>query len=96
MIDQIASLKRNVLGAPFDTCFEALKKGSASSLSPIEIPFRPTEKIYVQPKDDRIVVVFSVCFEDKTDQAIARVFLQVHWRLHKIDKDRSLPNRDVA
>lgn len=75
-IARIASLKRNVIAAPFEQCFEALKNGSSSSLGPVQIPFRRNETMYVLPQADRIIVVYSVCFEDKTDQAIARVFLQ--------------------
>ncbi|RLN80125.1 hypothetical protein BBJ28_00023421 [Nothophytophthora sp. Chile5] len=58
-------------------CFEALQNGSASSLVPVQIPYRRNETMYVLPQADRIIVVYSVCFEDKTDQAVARVFLQV-------------------
>ncbi|RLN51820.1 hypothetical protein BBJ28_00023478 [Nothophytophthora sp. Chile5] len=75
-IKRIALLKRNVLGAPFEQCFEALQNGSASSLVPVQIPYRRNETMYVLPQADRIIVVYSVCFEDKTDQAVARVFLQ--------------------
>ncbi|KAE8883773.1 hypothetical protein PF005_g17091 [Phytophthora fragariae] len=75
-IERISLLKRNVLGAPFDQCFEALKNGNASTLGPVQIPYRRNETIYVLPQADRIVIVYSVCFDDKTDQAIARVFLQ--------------------
>jgi actin related protein 2/3 complex, subunit 2 len=57
-------------------CFQALKTGTASSLGAVQIPFRRNETIYVLPQADRIVIVYSVCFADKTDQAIARVFLQ--------------------
>ncbi|KAG2777332.1 hypothetical protein PC129_g15329 [Phytophthora cactorum] len=75
-IERISILKRNITGAPFEQCFEALQNGNASSLGPVQIPYRRNETIYVLPQADRIVIVYSVCFEDKTDQAIARVFLQ--------------------
>lgn len=54
-----------------------MKAGNAAALGAIQIPFRRYECIYILPQSDRVVVVFSVFFEDKTDQAIARVFLQV-------------------
>ncbi|EQC33147.1 hypothetical protein SDRG_09134 [Saprolegnia diclina VS20] len=76
VIDRISLLKRNLLSAPFDHCFLALHADASSSLSPIQIPFRRQETIYVLPQADRIVIVFSVAFQDKTDQAIARIFLQ--------------------
>ncbi|OQS00899.1 actin-related protein 2/3 complex subunit [Achlya hypogyna] len=76
VINRIALLKRNILSAPFDHCFLALHADQSSSLSPIQIPFRRQETVYVLPQADRIVIVFSVAFQDKTDQAIARIFLQ--------------------
>ncbi|KAF4318010.1 hypothetical protein BBO99_00005460 [Phytophthora kernoviae] len=75
-IKRVSVLKRNILGAPFEQCFEALQNGNASSLGPVQVPYRRNETIYVLPQADRIVIVYSVCFEDKTDQAVARVFLQ--------------------
>ncbi|ETI56241.1 hypothetical protein, variant 2 [Phytophthora nicotianae P10297] len=75
-IERISILKRNIMGSPFEQCFEALQNGNASTLGPVQIPYRRNETIYVLPQADRIVIVYSVCFEDKTDQAIARVFLQ--------------------
>eukprot|EP00644_Phytophthora_capsici_P006780 jgi/Phyca11/504480/fgenesh2_kg.PHYCAscaffold_8_\ len=75
-IERISVLKRNILSAPFEQCFEALQNGNASSLGAVQIPYRRNETMYVLPQADRIIIVYSVCFEDKTDQAIARVFLQ--------------------
>ncbi|DAZ98285.1 TPA: hypothetical protein N0F65_008970 [Lagenidium giganteum] len=68
-------------------CFEALKNGNSSSLGPVQIPFRRNETMFVLPQADRIIVVYSICFEDKTDQAIARVFLQEF-----VDTRRSVNN----
>lgn len=78
IIHQLAALKQNVLGAPLERCFNAMRTSTSTELSPIMIiPYRPHENMYVQPQADRIVIVYSVgCFADATDQAIARVFLQ--------------------
>ncbi|GLE08523.1 hypothetical protein PINS_up019770 [Pythium insidiosum] len=84
---RIALLKRNILAAPFELCFQALKSGTANTLGLAQIPFRRNESMYVVPQSDRIVIVYSVCFEDKTDQAIARVFLQEF-----VDTRRSVNN----
>ncbi|GLD96518.1 hypothetical protein PINS_up005201 [Pythium insidiosum] len=86
-IQRIALLKRNILAAPFELCFQALKSGTANTLGLAQIPFRRNESMYVVPQSDRIVIVYSVCFEDKTDQAIARVFLQEF-----VDTRRSVNN----
>ena len=61
------------------SCFLALKTGQSNTLNPIQIPFRRSETMYVVPQADRIVVVYSICFQDKTDQAIAKVFLQAYF-----------------
>lgn len=81
LIQELAQIKRNLLGAPLSQCFVAMmmmaNNGTTSAPPrPIQIQYRQNETLYIQPKEDRIVVVYSICFEDKTDQAIARVFLQ--------------------
>lgn len=76
MILELANIKRNLLGAPLSQCFVAMATGTSAALRPIQLNYRQRETLYIQPKEDRIVVVYSICFEDKTDQAIARVFLQ--------------------
>lgn len=68
-------------------CFAALAGGTGSSLGAVQIPYRRNETMYVLPQADRIVIVYSICFEDKTDQAIARVFLQEF-----VDTRRSVNN----
>lgn len=76
IILELANMKRNLLGAPLSQCFVAMANGTSANLSPIQVKYRQNEALYIQPKEDRIVVVYSISFEDKTDQAIARVFLQ--------------------
>lgn len=76
LIHQLSNLKRNTLGAPLEMAFDALKNSSSKGMSPIQIPFRKSETMFIHPEADRVIVLFSVCFDDKTDQAIARVFLQ--------------------
>jgi actin related protein 2/3 complex subunit 2 len=60
----------------FYRCFQALSNGTAKAFDKVQIPFRRNEMVYVAPQADRVVIVYTVCFGDKTDQAIARVFLQ--------------------
>jgi actin related protein 2/3 complex subunit 2 len=74
---KISQLKRRLMGGPFDQCFAALTAGHAASLPPIQVHYRPNETVFIVPQVDRIVVVFSIDFPDRTDQAVARVFLQV-------------------
>ena len=77
---KISQLKRRLMGGPFDQCFAALTAGHAASLPPIQVHYRPNETVFIVPQVDRIVVVFSIDFPDRTDQAVARVFLQVRRR----------------
>ena len=76
VIQQASELKKIVMGAPFERCFEALAKGGSGSLKPMVIKYRPKETIYLSPLDDRVLVFFSVDFLNETDRAIATVFLQ--------------------
>lgn len=76
LIKKLSQLKRNLFGAPFTQCFSALSKGVSGKLPPIQIRFRQHETVYIVPQADRVIIVFSVDFQDKADQTLARVFLQ--------------------
>lgn len=71
-----SELKRNLLGAPMQKCFDALVKGQSGNLKPMVIKFRPSERMVLLPAPDRVYVYFSIYFLDEADRAIARVFLQ--------------------
>lgn len=43
----------------------------------MQYDWRRTESLFVVPQIDRVIVVFSLDFNDDTDQAMARVFLSV-------------------
>jgi len=76
LLQQAAELKRIVMCAPFERCFEALAKDSAGSLKPMVLKYRAKETIYLAPTADRVLVFFSIDFLNETDRAIAAVFLQ--------------------
>lgn len=69
-------MKRDVVGAPLWVCFKALLAGGKPPRSHYVMPYRPKENMYVVPSDDLVVVVYSVHFENRVEQAIAKVFLQ--------------------
>jgi len=75
-IQQVAELKRIVMCAPFERCFEALSKDQAGTLKPMVLKYRAKETIYLAPLADRVMVFFSIDFLNETDRAIATVFLQ--------------------
>jgi len=76
IIQQAAELKRIVMGAPLERCFDALAKGQSANLKPMVIKYRAKETLYLAPSADRVLVFFSIDFLNETDRAIAAVFLQ--------------------
>jgi len=76
IIQQASELKKVVMGAPLERCFEALSKNQAGSLKPMIVKYRPKETLYLAPLADRVLVFFSIDFLNETDRAIAVVFLQ--------------------
>ena len=83
VIDKMASLRHACMSAPFRAPFKELAaSGDGGSLStkPFSFSFgadgKPT-RCCVCPVRDRVVVVFTLSFEDATDRQLARVFLQV-------------------
>jgi len=71
-----AEIKRNLSAAPLRKCFSALRDGRSGTLTPMVIPFRPSETMVLVPGADRINIFYTIDFSDEADRAIARVFLQ--------------------
>lgn len=82
---KFSELKRNIVGAPFTQCFNALLDGSSKDLPPIRIDYREKESIYIVPGKGNVAVIFTFDFRDATDAAIARVFLQEFAEVRKIN-----------
>ena len=72
----LATLKRDVVGAPLWVSFRALLSGTKPPRSYYVVPYRPNETLYVVPSDDLVVVVYAIAFDNHVEQALARVFLQ--------------------
>jgi len=75
LVSKCSELKRNLMAAPFEQAFMSVQQKTAPP-PPFTLPYREIENIYVFPQDGKVLVVYSVCFEDPNEQAIARVFLQ--------------------
>jgi len=75
LISKCSELKRNLMAAPFEQAFMAVQQ-KTSPPPPCSLPFRESEWIYIFPQESKTTVLFSVCFNDPNEQAIARVFLQ--------------------
>ena len=76
-LESISLLKRHMIGGPIRRAFLSLLNSSSDSLQPCAISYRKGEEMYVTPSDSKIFVAFLIDFADVTDQAMARVFLQV-------------------
>lgn len=72
----VSELKRNISGGPLDRAFSALLSKSSDSLPMMIVEYRANEAMFVCPQASKVVVIFQINFDDQTDQAIAKVFLQ--------------------
>jgi len=46
----LTELKRNLMAAPFDRAFDALREGRGATLPPAAIPWRKNEVVYIVPQ----------------------------------------------
>jgi len=70
-----ASLKTNMMGAPF--LWVAQKHEAHENFAPFEIPYRAStgESIYICPADKGATVIFTIRFSDPGDKVLGSVFL---------------------
>ncbi|CAM9983853.1 unnamed protein product, partial [Hapterophycus canaliculatus] len=71
----LTELKRNLIAAPFDRAFDALREGRGGSIPPSAIPWRKSEVVYIVPQADRVTVIFAIDFQEADERAIAKSFL---------------------
>eukprot|EP01088_Endostelium_zonatum_P012094 TRINITY_DN26261_c0_g1_i1.p1 TRINITY_DN26261_c0_g1~~TRINITY_DN26261_c0_g1_i1.p1 ORF type:complete len:312 (-),score=73.27 TRINITY_DN26261_c0_g1_i1:50-949(-) len=76
VVKNISLLKRHAFASVFHAAFEALDgKGSVPDL--ITIPYRRSEALYIKKTDgNRVIVIFSMNFQDKDDIIYSDVFLK--------------------
>lgn len=75
-LNTISEFRKNVMGGPLDRSFSALLDRTSSNLSVMTVECRQSEPMFICPTEGKIIVTFSVDFNDVTDKALARVFLQ--------------------
>lgn len=75
-LENISKIKRHLLSGPIDRAFTALAAKTPAKSSVVVINYRKTESFFVCPASSKVTVVFLVDFDDVTDKALARVFLQ--------------------
>ena len=74
-IEELSLLRAMILSIPFRYAFKCLNDQVDGEQ--FTIPMRGSEAIYILPYADRIMITFSVAFEDSSDAVLGKVFLQV-------------------
>jgi len=76
LVNNLAALKRNILGAPLDNLFDKMAAGNAPNTA-FALPYRGEETMWLKPEgQQQVTAVFSVKFVDLDDVILAKVFLQ--------------------
>lgn len=74
-VKNLSLIKSQVTGGVFVHYFTALLEGGAPEKN-FKFDLRGDTTVYICPRDDRVIVVFSVDFNTEVDKVIAKVFLQ--------------------
>lgn len=74
LVERIKLFKSNVVGGVFHHYFDQLNEGKKEK--PFKFDLRSDTTVYFFPGADRVVVIFELDFTDKTDRAIAKIFMQ--------------------
>ena len=75
LITRLSLLKSTLVGGVFDAYFTALLSATPLT-STFTFSLRSDTQLYFIPKADRVTVIFSLAFQEETDRAIARIFMQ--------------------
>lgn len=86
LIERISQIKPLVLGGAFEHYFAALNAGSPLT-DPFQFDIRGDTRVYLFPRDDRVIVIFSVDFAEAFDKLIATVFLNSFEAVRKNNRD---------
>lgn len=74
-LTSIPLIKRYIMMAPVVAAFDKFEAGQKIA-TPIKIPYRENESMYLCFEKDSLVVTFSLRFRDKDDITLAEVFMQ--------------------
>eukprot|EP00455_Lapot_gusevi_P047947 TRINITY_DN6569_c0_g1_i1.p1 TRINITY_DN6569_c0_g1~~TRINITY_DN6569_c0_g1_i1.p1 ORF type:complete len:255 (+),score=86.83 TRINITY_DN6569_c0_g1_i1:193-957(+) len=89
LIRNISLLKTHALGAPLNRYLAALQSGQSMDAAKLEI--RADTIIYMFPKNDRVTLVYSLDFHNKSDLVIAKVFLNAF-----VEVRRTMPQAPIC
>ena len=75
-LEKISDLKKLIFSGPMEIAFTALQKRTSCISPVIALEYRKNENIFICSSESKVVVIFHIDFQDSTDKAIAKVFLQ--------------------
>ena len=75
LVQSVCRLREVVAGSPFSLYFGALSKNTQMTLKPVRFSLHPDCVVFLTPKNDRIVCVFSLGVRERSDAVITSVFL---------------------
>lgn len=74
LVKKLGLIKSTVVGGVFDYFFDALLQGTPRT-EKFKFDLRSDTTVYFLPRDDRVIVIFSVDFTESVDKVIGKVFL---------------------
>jgi len=75
LIEKLSTLKFTLLSGPFRKYFDDLN-ANVNSKQNFQFDIRSDTTVYFCPRDDRVIIIYCVDFQEKVDKVIARVFMQ--------------------
>jgi hypothetical protein len=85
-------VKRDFMGGPIYRALKKLKEGECDESINCEISYRPKETYWLKGDSDKVIVVFSINFEDAIDQSLSRIMLHEMQESRKIVKQSASIN----
>jgi actin related protein 2/3 complex subunit 2 len=70
----VGMLRTHAIGGPFRAYFDSLATGCGAP-PPFPMNLREDTIVYFVPKTDRLIVIFQLNFQEKSDRVIAQTFL---------------------
>jgi len=75
LVTKLSLIKPNIIGGVFEYYFGQLNSGAAPE-GPFQFRIRNDTTVYVFPAADRVVFIYTMDYQDKAENCIAKVFMQ--------------------